>query len=116
MTATARVRYTISIKFRRKETNMDWLAIIELVIATIALGYAIYRTIITVKEGKLLPVIMTAIEEAEMQSGLTGEEKLQYALDYINREATTKGVSVNLNKTVKLIETIVSLTKKVNFK
>lgn len=95
---------------------MDWLAIVELVIATIALGYSIYRTIVTIKEQKLLPTIMKAIEEAEMQDGLTGEEKLQYAIDYINKEATTKGVSLNSTKIVKLIETIVSLTKKVNFK
>ena len=95
---------------------MDWLAIIELVIATMALGYAIYRTIVSVKESKLLPVIMDAIAEAEIQDGLTGEEKLNYALDYIKKEATTKGVSVDITKTVKLIETIVSLTKKVNFK
>lgn len=95
---------------------MNWLAIVELVIASFALIYAIYRTITTIKEGKLLPVIMKAVEEAELQDGLTGEEKLNYALDYIKREATTKGVSVDLTKTVKLIETIVSLTKKVNFK
>lgn len=95
---------------------MDWLAIVELVIATIALGYSIYRTIVTIKERKLLPTIMAAIEEAEKQDGLTGEEKLQYALDYINKEASSNGVSVDLAKTVKMIETIVSLTKKVNFK
>lgn len=95
---------------------MDWLAIVELVIATIALGYSIYRTIVTIKEQKLLPTIMKAIEEAETQDGLTGEEKLQYALDYINKEVATKGISVNSTKIVKLIETIVSLTKKVNFK
>lgn len=95
---------------------MDWLAIVELVIATIALGYSLYRTIVTIKEQKLLPTIMKAIEEAELQDGLTGEEKLKYALDYINKEATTKGVSFNSTKIVKLIETIVSLTKKVNFK
>lgn len=95
---------------------MDWLAIVELAIASLALIYAIYRTVVTIKERKLLPIIMKAIEEAELQDGLTGEEKLQYALDYINKEATTNGVSVDITKTVKLIETIVSLTKKVNFK
>lgn len=95
---------------------MDWLAIIELAIASLALIYAIYRTVVAIKERKLLPTIMKAIEEAELQDGLTGEEKLQYALDYINKEATTNGISVDITKTVKLIETIVSLTKKVNFK
>lgn len=95
---------------------MDWLLIGELVLATIALGYAIYRIVITVKEGKLLPIIIKAIEEAETQEGLKGEEKLNYALDYIKREATNNHIAVDISKTVKLIETIVSLTKKVNFK
>lgn len=95
---------------------MDWIAIVELVMATIALGYAIYRVVISVKENKLLPTILKAIEEAETQDGLNGEEKLNYALDYINKEATTKGITVDITKTVKLIETLVSLTKKVNFR
>lgn len=95
---------------------MDWIAIAEIIIASITLIYALYRVIIVAKEGKLLPIILKAIEEAEIQEGLTGEEKLNYAIEYIKREAMTKGISVDIAKTVKLIETFVSLTKKVNFK
>ena len=95
---------------------MDWLVIVEIVLATIALGYALYRVIMTIKESKVLPTILDAIAEAEMQTGLKGEEKLNYALEYIKREATTKGISVDIARTIKLINTIVSLTKKVNIR
>ncbi len=95
---------------------MDWLVILEIALATIALGYALYRVIVTIKEAKLLPTILKAIEEAELQDGLSGEDKLNYALDYIKREATTNGISVDIARTIKLINTIVSLTKKVNIK
>lgn len=95
---------------------MDWLIRVELILASIALIYAIYRVVNTIKEGKLLPIIIEAIEEAEIQDGLSGEEKLNYALEYIKREATTKNIAVDIAKTVKLIETLVRLTKKVNFR
>ena len=95
---------------------MDWLVFVEIALATVALAYAVYRVIVAVKEAKLLPTILKAIEEAELQYGMSGEEKLNYALDYIKREATTTGISVDIARTIKLINTIVSLTKKVNFK
>lgn len=95
---------------------MDWFVYVELVVVAILIIVVISRIIKTIKDEKLLPLICTAIEEAELQDGLTGEEKLNYAIEYIKREATTKGISVDIAKTVKLIETLVSLTKKVNFK
>lgn len=95
---------------------MDWLVYLEMaVVAVIAVIYVI-RIVKSIKENKLLPIILNAIEEAELQDGFTGEEKLNYALEYIKGEATTKGIAVDIAKTVKLIETIVSLTKKVNIK
>lgn len=95
---------------------MDWLVIVELVLVALTLALVVGRVVKTVKDEKLMPLILKAIEEAELQDGLHGEDKLNYAIDYIKREATTKGIAVDIAKTVKLIETFVSLTKKVNFR
>lgn len=95
---------------------MNWIVIAEIVMASIALIYSVYRVIKAIKDGKLLPIVLQGIEDAERQEGLSGEEKLNHALDYIKREATTKGISVDIAKTVELITTLVSLTKKVNFR
>lgn len=95
---------------------MDWLVILEIAMATFVLAFSLWRTIIAIKEGKLLPIILEAIEEAETQDGLTGEAKLDYAIEYITREATTEGIAVDIKKTVKMIEKLVGLTKKVNIK
>ena len=95
---------------------MDWWLILEIAFVVIALGISIYKTIVAIKEGQLLPIVLGAIEEAEAQDGLTGEEKLNYALDYIKREANLKGVKVDLPKVINLITELVALTKKVNFK
>ena len=95
---------------------MDWIVIAEIVVASIMLIYAIYRVVKTIKDGKLLPIIFKAVESAEAQDGLSGEAKLNYALEYIKREATAIGIAVDIARTVNLIETLVALTKKVNFK
>lgn len=95
---------------------MDWLLFLELAFVTVAVGLSIYRIIVSIAESRLFPIILKAIEEAEDQDGLKGDEKLNYALDYIKREATARGITVDLTKTIKLIERLVSLTKKVNFK
>lgn len=96
--------------------EMDWLVVLEIVIVAIAIGVSVYRIIESIKESKLLPLILDAIEDAETQDGLKNKEKLDYALEYIKKEATTQGITIDLAKTVKLIERLVLLTKKVNFK
>lgn len=96
--------------------EMDWIVVLEIVIVAITIGVSIYRIIESIKESKLLPLILDAIEDAELQDGLKDKEKLDYALEYIKREATTQGIAIDLAKTVKLIERLVLLTKKVNFR
>ena len=95
---------------------MEWLVYLEMAIVAVLAAYNIYRIVVSIRENKLLPVVLEAIERAEIQDGLSGEDKLNFAIDYIKREATTKHISVDIAKTVKLIETLVSLTKKVNVK
>lgn len=96
--------------------KMDWLLILEIALVAVLCGFYVYRIIATIKESKLLPIILEAIMDAEDQEGLKGEDKLNHALDYIKREATTNGIAIDIGRTIKLIEKLVTLTKKVNFK
>lgn len=95
---------------------MDWLLIVEIVGVVVWLGLIIFQMLRSIRDGKLLPIILEGVEEAEKQEGFTGEDKLNYAIKYIDTKATEQGINVRIEKVIDLITKLVALTKKVNFK
>ena len=95
---------------------MDWLLLVEIVGVVVWLLLVIFQMLRSIRDGKLLPIILEGVEEAEKQEGLTGEDKLNYAIKYIDTKATERGISIRVEKVIDLITKLVALTKKVNIK
>lgn len=94
---------------------LDLIVAILGIIPTVVAGIALIRTIIKNKNWTAVANIakdaMSAVEQLATQTDMSGEEKLNLALEIIKKNCTANGIAIDDSLTSKIIEYIAELCK-----